>query len=108
MRSRAASSDSGWAGATARSSRSAIAWSTCSPSGRSRRSPVFVNHYVSTEIYTLSVRPDAHAKPGSAGWPGIHSALRVVTVSAERRVAPDELVAPGEKGEIIASLASDE
>ena len=69
---------------------------------------VFVNHYGSTEIYTFSVRPDAHAKPGSAGWPGIHSALRVVAASTERRVGPDELVPPGEKGEIIASLASDE
>lgn len=69
---------------------------------------VFVNHYGSTEIYTFSVRPDAHAKPGSAGWPGIHSALRVVAASPERRVGPDEIVAPGDKGEIIASMASDE
>jgi 2-furoate---CoA ligase len=69
---------------------------------------VFVNHYGSTEIYTFAVRPDAHARPGSAGWPGIHSALRVVTASADRRVGPDEVVPPGEKGEIIASLASDE
>ncbi len=69
---------------------------------------VFVNHYGSTEIYTFSVRPEAHAKPGSAGWPGIHSALRVVAASPERRVGPDEVVAPGDKGEIIASMASDE
>jgi len=32
----------------------------------------------------------------------------VVAASTERRVGPDEIVAPGEKGEIIASLASDE
>jgi 2-furoate---CoA ligase len=69
---------------------------------------VFVNHYGSTEIYTFAVRPDTHRKPGSAGWPGIHSALRVVSASTERRVGPDEVVPPGEKGEIIASLASDE
>jgi 2-furoate---CoA ligase len=69
---------------------------------------VFVNHYGSTEIYTFAVRPDAPAKPGSAGWPGIHSALRVVAAAPERRVGPDEVVPPGEKGEIIASLASDE
>jgi 2-furoate---CoA ligase len=69
---------------------------------------VFVNHYGSTEIYTFSVRPDVHDKPGCAGRPGLHSALRVVTASTERRVGPDETVAPGEKGEIIASLASDE
>jgi 2-furoate---CoA ligase len=69
---------------------------------------VFVNHYGSTEIYTFSVRPDTHARPGSAGWPGLHSALRVVVASTERRVGPGEVVPPGEKGEIIASLASDE
>jgi 2-furoate---CoA ligase len=69
---------------------------------------VFVNHYGSTEIYTFSVRPDVHLKPGCAGRPGVHSALRVVRASTERRVEPDEVVAPGERGEIIASLASDE
>ena len=69
---------------------------------------VFVNHYGSTEVYTFSVRPDVHRKPGCAGRPGLHSALRVVTASTERRVAPDEVVPAGEKGEIIASLASPE
>jgi 2-furoate---CoA ligase len=69
---------------------------------------VFVNHYGSTEIYTFSVRPDVHLKPGCAGRPGIHSTLRVVTASAERRVGPDETVPGGEKGEIIARLDSDE
>jgi 2-furoate---CoA ligase len=69
---------------------------------------VFVNHYGSTEIYTFSIHPDVRAKPGSAGRPGIHSTLRVVTASGERRVGPDEVAAPGVKGEIIASLESDE
>ena len=69
---------------------------------------VFVNHYGSTEIYTFSIRPDVHLKPGSAGRPGLHSALRVVAASTERRVGPEEIVPTGEKGEIIASLASDE
>jgi 2-furoate---CoA ligase len=69
---------------------------------------VFVNHYGSTEIYTFSVRPDVHLKPGCAGRPGIHSTLRVVTASTERRVGPDEVVAAGDKGEIIARLDSDE
>jgi 2-furoate---CoA ligase len=69
---------------------------------------VFVNHYGSTEIYTFSTFPDVRVKPGCAGRPGIHSTLRVVTASGERRVAPDETVAAGEKGEVIASLASDE
>ncbi len=69
---------------------------------------VFVNHYGSTEIYTFSVRPDVHLKPGCAGRPGLHSTLRVVTASTERRVGPDDVVGPGEKGEIIARLDSDE
>ncbi len=72
------------------------------------RPAVFVNHYGSTEIYTFSVRGDVQAKPGCAGRPGIHSALRVVAASTERRVGADAVVEPGEKGEIIASLASDE
>ncbi len=69
---------------------------------------VFVNHYGSTEIYTFSVRPDVHLKPGCAGRPGLHSTLRVVTASSERRVGPEEIVPPGAKGEIIARLDSDE
>ncbi|HKW90269.1 MAG TPA: AMP-binding protein, partial [Methylomirabilota bacterium] len=69
---------------------------------------VFVNHYGSTEIYTFSVFPDVHRKPGCAGRPGIHSTLRVVVTSPERRVGPDETVPRGLKGEIIASLDSDE
>jgi len=72
------------------------------------RPQTFVNHYGSTEIYTFSVRPDVHLKPGCAGRPGVHSALRVVAASTERRVGPDEVVAAGEPGEIIASLDSDE
>jgi 2-furoate---CoA ligase len=75
---------------------------------RAFRPAVFVNHYGSTEIYTFTVRPDVGAKPGCAGRPGLHSAVRVVTAAAERRVGPDEVVKPGEKGEIIASLDSDE
>ena len=72
------------------------------------RPTVFVNHYGSTEIYTFSVFPDVHTKPGCAGRPGIHSTLRVVEASRERRVGPDETVPVGRKGEIIASLDSEE
>ena len=64
--------------------------------------------YGSTEIYTFSIFPDVRTKPGCAGRAGIHSTLRVVEASAERRVGPDEIVAAGVKGEIIASLESDE
>jgi len=72
------------------------------------RPRVFVNHYGSTEIYTFSVRPDVHLKPGCAGRPGIHSMLRVVRASTERRVGPDEIVPVGAQGEIIAGLGSAE
>jgi 2-furoate---CoA ligase len=72
------------------------------------RPETFVNHYGSTEIYTFSVRPDVASKPGCAGRPGLHSTLRVVEASAERAVHPDEAVAAGVTGEIIASLDSDE
>jgi 2-furoate---CoA ligase len=75
---------------------------------RAFRPAVFVNHYGSTEIYTFTVRPDVAAKPGCAGRAGVHAAMRVVTAATDRRVGPDEVVKPGEKGEIIASLASDE
>jgi 2-furoate---CoA ligase len=75
---------------------------------RAFRPAVFVNHYGSTEIYTFTVRVDVGAKPGCAGRPGVHSAIRVVVASTDRRVGPDELVKAGEKGEIIASLDGDE
>lgn len=75
---------------------------------RAFRPDVFVNHYGSTEIYTFTVRPDVAAKPGCAGRAGLFGIVRVVAASAERRVGPDEVVPPGDKGEIIASLASEE
>jgi len=69
---------------------------------------VFVNHYGSTEIYTFSVCDRVAAKPGCAGRPGLHAALRIVTADPERRVLPHEAAKPGELGEVIASLTSDE
>jgi 2-furoate---CoA ligase len=69
---------------------------------------VFINHYGSTEVYTFSIEPDARARPGSAGRPGLFTRLRLVTAEATSKVRPDELVEPGETGEIIASLQSDE
>jgi 2-furoate---CoA ligase len=72
------------------------------------RPEVFINHYGSTEVYTFAVESDAIARPGSAGRPGLFTRLRLVAADPERRVGPDEQVSPGETGEIIASLASDE
>jgi len=66
----------------------------------------FVNHFGSTEIYTFSIGPDAAAKPGSAGRAGVFSRLRLVR--PEQGASPDELVGPGEQGQIAVSMASPE
>ena len=63
---------------------------------------LFVNHYGSSEIYTFTVCPDAPAKPGSAGKAGLNQRIRVRSLDGTRDAAP------GEEGEIAASLASDE
>jgi 2-furoate---CoA ligase len=69
---------------------------------------VFINHYGSTEIFTFCVEQDVVAHPGSVGRPGLHSRIRLVRADAERPVATDELVEPGETGQVIASLDSPE
>ena len=66
---------------------------------------LFVNHYGSSEIYTFTIDADAPAKPGSAGRAGFNQRIRVVKLGA---ASANELAAPGEEGEIIATLASDE
>ncbi|MGH3181241.1 MAG: class I adenylate-forming enzyme family protein, partial [Streptosporangiaceae bacterium] len=69
---------------------------------------VFVNHFGSTEVYTFAVSPRQREKPGCAGRAGIFTRLRLVTPDAEGRSGPDDLVAPGEQGEVIVSLDSDD
>ena len=64
-----------------------------------------VNHYGSSEIYTFTVDPDAFAKPGSAGKAGINQRIRVVAFGSRD---PEARTPPGEEGEIIADLATDE
>src|SRR5581483_9169561 len=66
---------------------------------------LFVNHYGSSEIYTFTIDQNAPAKPGSAGRAGINQLIRVVKLGA---ATPDAMAAPGEEGEIIAHLSSDE
>jgi 2-furoate---CoA ligase len=66
----------------------------------------FVNHFGSTEIYTFSIGPDAVAKPGSAGRPGVFSRLRLVR--PEPGASPEDVVEPGEQGQIAVSMASPE
>lgn len=66
----------------------------------------FVNHYGSTEIYTFSIHPDQVAKPGCAGRPGVNARLRLV--ATDPGAGPGDEVAPGEVGEVICHLGSDE
>ena len=66
---------------------------------------LFVNHYGSSEIYTFTIDQNAPAKPGSAGRAGLNEVMRVVRLGAG---SADELAQPGEEGEIISLLASDE
>jgi 2-furoate---CoA ligase len=66
---------------------------------------LFVNHYGSSEIYTFTVAQQAAQKPGSAGKAGINTEVRVVRTGARD---PEAVLAPGEEGEIIATLSGDE
>ena len=69
------------------------------------RPELFVNHYGSSEIYTFTIDQNAAAKPGSAGKAGINQRIRVVEIGADD---PDQTVAAGVEGEVIASLESEE
>lgn len=66
---------------------------------------LFVNHYGSSEVYTFSIDQHAQIKPGSAGKAGLNQDLRIVVPG---QGDPNALVALGEEGEIIATLAGDE
>lgn len=66
---------------------------------------LFVNHYGCSEIYTFTIDQRANRKPGSSGRASLNQRIRVVRVGAE---SPDEILPPGEEGEIIADLAGDE
>jgi len=67
---------------------------------------VFFNHYGSTEIYTWAIHRDQAAKPGCVGRPAINARLRLVRPDAD--AAPDDVVAPGEDGQVVCEMASDE
>ena len=69
------------------------------------RPEIFVNHYGSSEIYTVSVNQNAVRKPGSAGFAGLNAEIRLVDL-----VHPvlDVPVLPGTPGQIAASMASEE
>jgi len=69
------------------------------------RPEVFVNHYGSSEIYTFAIEDHAPRKPGSAGRAGMLSRLLVVDPATQDG---HKQLPPGEVGEIVASLDSDE
>lgn len=66
----------------------------------------FVNHFGSTEIYTFTVGPDVVAKPGCAGRAGVFSRVRLVEPAPD--ATPEDVVAPGEQGQIAVSMSSPE
>jgi 2-furoate---CoA ligase len=66
---------------------------------------LFVNHYGSSEIYTFTINLHAPEKPGSAGKAGLNSRVRVVRFGAH---TADEQCEPGEEGQIVADIDSDE
>ena len=65
----------------------------------------FVNYYGSSEIYTFAFCDHVIDKPGCAGRAGMGQELRIVTADADGTAGPEDLVAPGEVGEIIAPMA---
>lgn len=66
---------------------------------------LFVNHYGSSEIYTFTINQDAVRKPGSAGRAGLNARVRVVSFDA---ASSQDIVHPGQEGQIIADLRGDE
>src|SRR6266545_6300217 len=69
---------------------------------------VFINHYGSSEIYTFTICDHLREKPGCAGRAGLNQVIRVVAPDPARRGDIDVDLAPGEPGEIVASMASPE
>jgi 2-furoate---CoA ligase len=67
---------------------------------------IFFNHYGSTEMYTWAIDGNQATKPGCAGRPALNSRLRLVGADAD--APPDAEVEPGEEGQVIAHLSSDE
>jgi 2-furoate---CoA ligase len=67
---------------------------------------VFINHYGSSEIYTFTISDRQRDKPSCAGRAGLNQMIRVVDPA--RRDAIEADLAPGEPGEIVASMASPE
>jgi 2-furoate---CoA ligase len=72
------------------------------------RPQVFVNHLGSTEVYTFTVCDRVLDKPTCAGRSGLFGRSRIVRADPERKGRVDDVVARGERGELIVSLDSPE
>lgn len=64
----------------------------------------FCNFYGSSEIFCFAVCDHVARKPGCAGRPGIGQSLRIVAPDPDGGSGPDDIVDPGESGEIIAPM----
>lgn len=66
---------------------------------------LFVNHYGSSEVYTMAITQNARLKAGACGRAAINCRLRVIRLGS---VNPDERAHAMEEGQIIAHLDGDE
>ena len=64
-----------------------------------------MNFYGSSEIFTFAICDHIIDKPGCAGRAGLGQEIRIVRADAEATAGPNDMVAPGENGEIIAPMA---
>ncbi|WP_080508330.1 AMP-binding protein [Haloparvum sedimenti] len=69
---------------------------------------VFVNHYGSTEVYTHTIRENLTVEPGSTGYAGINTEIRIVEPMDFGNLNPEKTVEQGELGEIIVDASSPE
>ncbi|MFV8830280.1 class I adenylate-forming enzyme family protein [Alkalihalobacterium sp. APHAB7] len=68
-----------------------------------------VNQYGSTEIYTFTYSPDVRRKPGTAGKPGIHQNIKLVSTNYKKEASFYPRVVPnGDVGEVIVNMKSPE
>src|SRR3954452_19892963 len=67
---------------------------------------VFFNHYGSTQVSTGAIHRAQAANPGCVGRRAINARLRLVRPRAD--AGPDDLAEPGEDGQVICELASEE
>lgn len=68
----------------------------------------FANYYGSSEIFTFTVCDHLDRKPGCAGVAGINQMMRVVRADPDGNAGPDDQLAAGEIGEVIATMQSPE